>query len=146
MSVEIPDEDPIILFDGVCNLCSGFVQFLAPRDTDERFHYASLQSDVARDLLDGHEVDPANLESIVLVEGDRCYVKSDAVLRTARHLGGIYLLFVPFGILPRRLRNWVYDFVAARRYRWFGKKDRCMMPTGDLQSRFLEDAEEATRD
>jgi len=134
-----PDEAQlVILFDGVCNLCSGFVQFVAPRDPDGQFSFASLQSDAASELLADHEVDPDALESIVLVEGDEAYVKSSAILRIGYHLGGIYRLGWPLRVVPRRLRNWTYDFVASRRYRWFGKKDRCMVPEGDLQSRFLE--------
>ncbi|MFP9060873.1 thiol-disulfide oxidoreductase DCC family protein [Natrialbaceae archaeon A-chndr2] len=138
MSPEIPDEDPIILFDGVCNLCNGFVQYIAPRDTEERFYFASLQSDVGQELLERHDLPTDALESVVLIEGDDVYVKSGAVLRTAYHLGLPYRLLWPFRVLPRRLRNWAYDFVAARRYRWFGKKDQCMMPTGNVQERFLE--------
>ncbi|GAB3682506.1 thiol-disulfide oxidoreductase DCC family protein [Salinarchaeum chitinilyticum] len=128
----------VILFDGVCNLCSGFVQFVVPRDTDGQFAFASLQSDVADELLADHDVDPDALESIVLLEGDRVYVKSDAILRIGYHLGLPYRLGWPLRHLPRRFRNWWYDFVAARRYRWFGKKDRCMVPDGDLEARFLE--------
>lgn len=128
----------IVLFDGVCNLCSGFVQFVAPRDPEERFAFASLQSDVADELLAEHDVDPTALESIVLLEEGEAYVKSDAVLRIGYHLGGVYRLGWPLRVLPRRFRNWWYDFVANRRYRWFGKKDQCTIPDGDLESRFLE--------
>ena len=127
-----------MLFDGVCNLCSGFVQFVAPRDPDERFAFASLQSDVAQELLADHDVDPTALESILLIEGDSAYVKSDAILRIGYHLGGIYRLGWPLRVLPTRFRNWWYDFVANRRYRWFGKKDQCTIPDGDLESRFIE--------
>ncbi|MFP9190729.1 thiol-disulfide oxidoreductase DCC family protein [Natronosalvus vescus] len=138
MSAEIPDDDPIILFDGVCNLCNGFVQYIAPRDDDERFYYASLQSPAGVELLERHDLPTDELESVVLIEGDDVYVKSGAALRTAYHLGGLYRLLWPFRVLPKRFRNWCYDFVANRRYRWFGKKDQCMMPTGNLQDRFLE--------
>ena len=138
MSVEIPDDGPILLFDGVCNLCNGFVQFVVPRDTEEKFYFASLQSEVATELLAEHGLPTEELESVVLIEGDRSYVKSSAVLRTAKHLGGLYALLWPFRFVPKPVRDWAYDFVAARRYKWFGKKDQCMMPTGDVQSRFLE--------
>ncbi|ELY98517.1 thiol-disulfide oxidoreductase DCC [Natrialba chahannaoensis JCM 10990] len=133
-----PDDSPIVLFDGVCNLCNGFVQFLVPRDTDEQFYFASLQSDVATELLAEHGLPTDELESIVLIEGDDCYVKSAAVIRIASILGGIYALLRPFRFVPRRIRDWVYDLVAANRYRLFGKKDQCMMPTGNVQQRFLE--------
>ncbi|WP_222919654.1 thiol-disulfide oxidoreductase DCC family protein [Natrinema sp. SYSU A 869] len=139
MSSEIPD-DPIILFDGVCNLCNGFVQFILPRDTDGKLRFASLQSDIGNELLAEHGLPTDELESIVLIEGDDHYVKSAAAIRIARHLGGVYALLGPFRFLPRRLRDGVYDFVAARRYRWFGKKDQCAMPPADVDvgARFLE--------
>ncbi|RKD88107.1 thiol-disulfide oxidoreductase DCC family protein [Halopiger aswanensis] len=138
MSADVPDEAPIVLFDGVCNLCNGFVQFLVPRDTDEQFYFASLQSDVATELLAEHDLPTDDLESIVLIEGDDCYVKSAAVLRIAQLLGGVYALLGPFRYLPRPIRDLAYDLVAANRYRLFGKKEQCMMPTGDVRSRFLE--------
>jgi len=138
MSAEIPAEDPIVLFDGVCNLCSGVVQYVVPRDPDGKIHFASLQSDVGQRLLAEHGLPTDELESIVLIEGDDAYVKSSAVLRIAGHLGWIDALLPPFRFLPRRFRDWLYDFVAARRYRWFGKKEQCMMPTGDVKPRFIE--------
>jgi predicted DCC family thiol-disulfide oxidoreductase YuxK len=131
-------DGPIVLFDGVCNLCSGFVQFVAPRDPAGRFRFASLQSDAGRELLAEHGLPTDDLESVVLVEGDDCYVKSDAVLRIADHLGGPYALLSPFRVVPRSVRDRVYDVVAANRYRWFGKKDRCEIPDGDVQGRLLE--------
>ena len=129
---------PIVLFDGVCNLCTGFVQFLIPRDSDGRFRFASLQSDVGERLLEEHALESDALDSIVLVEGDDVYVKSAAVIRIASILGGIYALARPLRYLPRRLRDWGYDLVAANRYRLFGKKDQCMMPSEDVRSRFLD--------
>ncbi|SEH16529.1 Predicted thiol-disulfide oxidoreductase YuxK, DCC family [Natronorubrum sediminis] len=138
MATEIPDDDPIVLFDGVCNLCHGFVQFLVPRDTDEQFYFASLQSDVGQELLADHGLVDHDLESVVLIEGEHCYVKSGAVIRIAQLLGGVYRLLGPSRFLPRRLRDWVYDLVAKHRYRLFGQKDQCMMPTGNVQERILE--------
>jgi len=138
MSSEIPDEHPIVLFDGVCNLCNGFVQFIVPRDPDGKIHFASLQSDIGQELLAAHGLPTDTLESIVLIEGDDCYVKSGAVARIAAHLGGVYALAASLRYLPRPVRDRAYDFVAARRYRWFGQKDQCLMPTGDVRSRFLE--------
>ncbi len=138
MDDEIPAEDPIVLFDGVCNLCTGFVQFLIPRDPEGVFHFASLQSDVGDRLLEDHGLASDELDSIVLIEGDDVYVKSSAVIRIGAILGGVYTLARPLQYLPRRLRDWGYDVVAANRYRLFGKKDQCMMPTGDVRSRFLD--------
>ncbi len=138
MSEDIPAGHPIVLFDGVCNLCTGFVQFLIPRDPEGQFKFASLQSAVGEQLLTEHGLDTEQLDSIVLVDGDDVYVKSSAVIRIASRLGGVYTLARPLRFLPRVLRDWGYDFVAANRYRVFGKKDQCMMPTEDIQSRFLE--------
>ena len=138
MATEVPTDDPIVLFDGVCNLCNGFVQFLAPRDDEEQFHFASLQSDVGQELLAEHELPTDELESIVLVEGDAAYVKSGAVIRIATLLGGGYRLLSPFRYVPRIVRDAVYDLVANNRYRLFGKKDRCEIPEGDVGARFLE--------
>ncbi|WP_138004515.1 thiol-disulfide oxidoreductase DCC family protein [Halalkalirubrum salinum] len=138
MSEDISEGYPIVLFDGVCNLCTGFVQFLIPRDPEGQFKFASLQSDVGEQLLAEHDLDTERLDSIVLVDGDDVYVKSSAVIRIASRLGGVYALARPLRFLPRALRDWGYDIVAANRYRVFGKKDQCMMPTEDIQSRFLE--------
>lgn len=138
MSAEIPDDNPIVLFDGVCSLCHGVVQFIAPRDPEQKFRFASLQSDVGKKLLAKHGLPTDELESIVLIEGDDSYVKSSAVVRIAAHLGGIYALHSPFRFVPRSIRDGAYDFVANRRYRWFGEKDRCMRPTGNVEPQFLE--------
>ncbi|WP_440770020.1 thiol-disulfide oxidoreductase DCC family protein [Natronorubrum sp. DTA28] len=138
MGTDIPEGAPIVLFDGVCNLCHGFVQFIVPRDTEGQFHFASLQSDVGQQLLADHGLEDHDLDSVVLIEGDDAYVKSDAVIRIARKLGGIYRLLGPARYLPRRLRDWAYDLVAEHRYRIFGQKEQCMMPTGNVQERFLE--------
>ncbi len=133
----VPKKHPVVLFDGVCNLCESSVQFLIKHDPEGLFRFAPLQSAVAETLLAEHEIDPTDLESVVLVEADEIFVKSDAVVRIADHLGGRYRLLSPFGVLPKRLRNASYDFVADRRYGWFGKKEQCMMPTPDIRSRFL---------
>ena len=138
MTDELPAGHPVVLFDGVCNLCVGWVQFLIRRDPEGRFRFASLQSSAGERLLETHEVDGDRLDSVVVVEDGEWYVKSDAVLRAAAHLGGWYRLAAPLRFVPRRLRHAVYDFVAARRYGWFGKKDQCMVPTPDIEARFLE--------
>ncbi|RQG95088.1 thiol-disulfide oxidoreductase DCC family protein [Natrarchaeobius chitinivorans] len=138
MSEDIPDDGAIVLFDGVCNLCTGFVQFLIPRDPDGVFYFASLQSDVGERLVAEYGLDDHDLDSIVLIEGNSAYVKSAAVIRIASLLGGIYALARPLRLLPQRLRNWGYDVVAANRYRVWGKKDQCMMPSEDVRSRFLD--------
>jgi predicted DCC family thiol-disulfide oxidoreductase YuxK len=129
---------PVILFDGVCNLCNGFVQFVIARDPGARFQFAALQSDSARRLLarvDGLGQVP---DSVVLVDRGRVYTRSSAALRIARGLPFPWSLARALIVVPRPLRDWVYDRVARHRYRWFGRKDTCMVPTPDLRARFLE--------
>jgi predicted DCC family thiol-disulfide oxidoreductase YuxK len=138
MPTESPDDESIVLFDGVCNLCSGFVQFVLPRDEAGQYRFASLQSDAGQALLAEHDLPRDELESVVLIEDGESHVKSAAIIRIATGLGGAYRLLSPFRYVPRSLRDRIYDFVADHRYRWFGKKDRCMMPSEDVESRFLE--------
>ena len=130
----------IILFDGVCNLCDGFVQFVLDRDPRGRFVFASLQSDAARALLARHGIPaPTEPESIVLVDGDRAWQRSAAVLRVLRGLGGVWAAFaIVSWIVPRFLRDGIYRFIARHRYAWFGKRAECRVPTPDLRARFLE--------
>ena len=126
--------NPIVLFDGVCNLCNGAVRFILARDPQARFHFASLQSEAARRLLGGEG--PA--ETIVLLEAGKSYTKSTAVLRIARHLRFPWPLLYAFAAAPRPLRDLVYDWVARHRYAWFGKRESCMAPTPELRERFME--------
>jgi predicted DCC family thiol-disulfide oxidoreductase YuxK len=126
-----------ILFDGVCNLCNGFVRFVIARDPAERFVFASLQSDAAARMLAGSPVAGRRGESLVLVERGRIFTRSTAALRIVRALGFPWALAFGFILVPAPLRDWVYDFVARHRYRWFGKRDVCMVPTPELKRRFL---------
>ena len=129
----------IILFDGVCNLCNGAVTFIIKRDDQDLFRYGALQSDVGRNLSQKHGIDTAEIDSIVLVDGEQHYIKSAAALEIARHLSGGYPLLYGFMILPAALRNWIYDWIARNRYRWFGKRESCMVPTPELKAKFLHD-------
>ncbi|HKJ25778.1 MAG TPA: thiol-disulfide oxidoreductase DCC family protein [Myxococcota bacterium] len=134
---DLPADASILLFDGVCNFCNGAVRFLVPRDRAGRLRFASLQSETGAALQRRFGLDPDDLGTVVLVEGDRCHVKSDALLRVVRHLSGAWPLFALLRIVPRPLRDWVYDRFAARRYRWFGRSDACLVPTPELRERFL---------
>ncbi len=130
----------MILFDGVCNLCSGVVRFIVKRDPKGVFRFASLQSDAGKRLLRDHGVEPSagDPDTVVLVDHGRVFVRSTAALRIAYRLGGAYKVVFWLGLLwPRFLRDFVYDFIARHRYRWFGKKDSCMVPTPELRARFL---------
>ncbi len=127
----------VLLFDGVCNLCNGFVRFVIARDPAGQFEFAPLQSDAARRLLQG-VTDPLP-DSFVLVDNGQVLIRSAAALRVARGLSFPWSLAYAFMAVPRPLRDWVYDFVASHRYRWFGRRDVCMVPTPELRSRFLND-------
>jgi len=128
---------PILLFDGVCNLCSGSVQFIIRRDPEARFRFASLQSEVGQRYLEELQVDRDAVDSVILVEGGRWYKESDAALRIARLLGGPWKAMGILRLLPRPLRDRLYRFIARHRYRWFGKRESCWLPTPELRERFL---------
>ena len=133
-------EHPALLFDGVCTLCNAFVRFVVRFDAEGRFRFAPLQSDVARELLDRHDLEPEGetFDTVVLVEDGEAYTKSTAALRVARRLDGPWPLLYPFIYLPERVRNGLYDLVATYRYRVFGRKDECPMPDPELRERFVE--------
>lgn len=128
----------VVLFDGVCNLCAGVVRFVARRDPHARFRFASLQSDAARALLASAGAPSPLPDSIVLLEDGRVFVESDAALRIARGLRFPWPLLASLLALPRFVRDPAYRVVARRRYRWFGRKDSCMVPTPELRARFLD--------
>lgn len=128
----------VILFDGVCNLCSGSVQFIIKRDPNERYKFASLQSELGARVLAHLGLSSSELHSIILVEGNRHLQRSDAALEIARNLSGGWPLLYVFKIIPRFLRDPVYNWISRNRYAWFGKKDACWLPTPDLKSRFLD--------
>jgi predicted DCC family thiol-disulfide oxidoreductase YuxK len=131
-------KNPIILFDGVCNLCSWWVQFTIKRDSRGLFRYAALQSRTGQGLLAKHGICPQSSETLLLVDGGSAFTKSDAILRIVSCLPGMWRLAGLFYLIPRFLRNQAYDFIARNRYRWFGKHDACMVTTPDIVHRFLE--------
>ncbi|HHM20383.1 MAG TPA: thiol-disulfide oxidoreductase DCC family protein [Bacteroidetes bacterium] len=129
---------PVILFDGVCNFCNSTVNTIIRLDKKGVFKFAPLQSEVGRRYLQMFDhVMEENLNTVVLICDGRLYTKSDAALQTFKHLGGPWRYLRVFTIVPRKIRNAVYDFIARHRYKWFGKKDTCMMPTPDIKARFL---------
>jgi predicted DCC family thiol-disulfide oxidoreductase YuxK len=136
--VEFPRDRPVVLFDGVCNLCSGSVQFLIEHDPEATLRFAPLQSESAQELLDAVGLTDYDLDTIVLVEGEEYYTRSEAALRIARRLGRPWSLLWLARYVPRVLRDAVYDVVASSRYAVFGKNDRCMVPTPEVRDRFLE--------
>ncbi|HEV8346283.1 MAG TPA: thiol-disulfide oxidoreductase DCC family protein [Vicinamibacterales bacterium] len=128
----------IVLFDGVCNLCNGAVAFIIARDHRAQFGFASLQSDAGRRLLRELNGGDALPDTFVLVEEGRMFTQSTAALRIAQRLGFPWSLAALLTVLPRAIRDRAYRVVARNRYRWFGKRETCMMPTPDLRRRFLE--------
>ncbi len=128
----------LVLFDGVCNLCNGFVQFVVAHDPDASFQFGALQSASARQVLDLHDTPVPLPDSIVLVEDGRVFTRSTAALRIARRLAFPWPLASALFLVPRPLRDWIYDLVARHRYRWFGKRDHCMVPAPALRSRFID--------
>jgi len=127
----------ILLFDGVCNLCNGLVQFILARDPKKHIYFASLQSESGQALLLHFDMNPDELNTLVLIDQKGAHLRSTAALRCARLLAGGWPLFYAFIIIPRAIRDTIYNWVASNRYRWFGKQDQCMIPTPELKARFL---------
>jgi predicted DCC family thiol-disulfide oxidoreductase YuxK len=135
--------NPIVLYDGVCGLCNRAVQFLLKHDRHDRFRFAALQSDFAANLLQRHGIDPTKLDTVYAVinhgeSNEALLAKGDAFLLFAKVLGGIWSVARLGRVIPRPVRNWLYDFVAANRYRVFGKAESCMMPDPAYKHKFLE--------
>jgi predicted DCC family thiol-disulfide oxidoreductase YuxK len=135
---EVDIDHPLIIFDGVCNYCCGVVNFIIKRDPRGLFRFAPFQSEAAERILGKFNYPAASLDSFVLIEEGKLYTKSEAGLRVQKLLGGIYSLLYAFIVVPAPLRDAVYDFIARNRYRWFGKKEECMIPDPGIRSRFLE--------
>lgn len=127
----------IILFDGVCNLCNNAVQFIIKRDKNKYFLFSSLQSDVAQDILLHFKLKNSDFDSIILIENGKIYDKSTASLKIAKQLSGLWKYNYIFIILPKFIRDFFYAIIAQNRYKWFGKKDACIIPTAALKARFL---------
>lgn len=128
----------IVLFDGECNLCNSAVAFVMKRDPRGRFRFASLQSEAGRKLVKECGMGDPGTDSVVLLRGGRCFTRSAAALRIARGLRGAWPLLAVFLLIPRPLRDRLYDVIAHHRYRWFGKAEQCLVPTPEFRNRFLE--------
>lgn len=134
------ESNPVILFDGVCNLCNGTVRFIIKRDKTRHFRFGSLQSEAGRRLMEQRFPGTADrLDSIVLIEGDRTYTHSDAVLRILRRLGPGWAFLSLLRVIPRFFRDFVYRRIAGNRYRWFGKQETCMVPSPELKFLFIDE-------
>ena len=127
----------VVLFDGLCNLCNGSVNFIIKRDKLGKYKFASLQSEIGKDLSNKYNIDTSTVDSIILIKNNKVFIKSDAVLEILKDLPiGWRLLRIGI-ILPKFMRDWLYDFIAKHRYQIFGKKDECPIPPKDVQDKFL---------
>jgi len=127
----------LIVFDGVCNLCNGLVQFIIKRDKKKQFKFTQLQSAFAQEIVSGLGLSGTELSTVVYVNNGRYYWKSTAVLNILNDLGGCWSLWYGLMIIPSVIRDGIYDLVAKRRYRWFGRQESCMVPTPEIMDRFL---------
>lgn len=135
---QLPKDKQLILFDGICNLCNSSVLFVIKNDPNDHFRFAPLQSDIGKKIITEFKIDPSKTDSIFLYsESFGLKTKSSAALNIAKKLKFPINLSAIFLIIPTFIRNWVYDYVAKNRYQWYGKKDHCMIPTPELQAKFL---------
>jgi predicted DCC family thiol-disulfide oxidoreductase YuxK len=130
-------QQPVILFDGVCNFCNTTVNFIIDKDKKKRFKFTALQSEAGQKILKTFNLNVTDFDTIILTAGHRYYEKSTAALKIAKGLGGIWKLFYVFIIVPAFIRDFFYDIIAKHRYRWFGKKDKCRIPTNEEREKFL---------
>ena len=136
--IQLPQHKQLVLFDGVCNLCDASVQYIIKHDKDNAFLFTALQSEVGQQIIKEFNIDTNKIDSIILYSNEHgISYKSTAALKIASKLGFPRNLLSVFLIIPGIIRNWVYDYIAKNRYKWYGKKEECMIPTPDLKSKFL---------
>jgi predicted DCC family thiol-disulfide oxidoreductase YuxK len=135
--MQLPQGRIIVFFDGYCHLCSGVVRFLLARDKNRMFLFAPLQGSTASEMLGLHPEQQAKPESLLVLDQGRLRKESDAVLHIVRNMPGLWRILIILFLIPAPLRNWVYRFIACRRYRWFGKHQSCMLPEPGHENRFL---------
>ena len=129
---------PVILFDGVCNFCNYWVNFAIKRDKKKKLKFAPLQGETARHLLAQYGLDTTKLSSVILVDKGKAYTQSSAAIRICKHLDGGWKLYYGFMIIPKFIRDFFYNIIARNRYKWFGKKETCTVPTPELRERFFD--------
>lgn len=128
---------PVVLFDGVCGLCTFSIRFVLARDRRRVFRFATIQSDFGQRVYQHHGLDPGNPDTFVVLSDDRVYTRSDAALEIARRLGGVWRIVVVARIIPRPLRDFLYGVVARHRYEWFGRHETCLLPHESIRALFL---------
>ena len=131
-------EKPVVLYDGVCNLCTGVVQFVIKHDPDWQLNFASLQSAIGQKILNQYHLDGKTFDSFVFIKSNIAYTHSTAALMLAANLGFPWRMLSVFLVLPKPFRDSIYRFIARNRYKWFGQKSSCMMPNQDIIKRFLD--------
>ena len=131
-------DKPVIIFDGVCNFCNALINFIIKQDKKNIFLFAALQSESGKKLMEQYQINWQRTDSFILIEKGKAYMKSNAALRLYNKLPWYWKWTQIFWIFPKFIRNAVYNFIAKHRYKWFGKRDECMMPTPELKERFLE--------
>lgn len=129
--------DAIVLFDGVCNYCNNWVNFVIKNDRKSYFRFAPLQSDFANDLLVKFGIDKQKTDSVIVIENNNAYIYSTGALRIMKGLGGIWSMAYVLIIVPKFVRDGIYKWVAKNRYSWFGRKESCMIPSPEVRARFL---------
>jgi predicted DCC family thiol-disulfide oxidoreductase YuxK len=136
---DLPKDKKIILFDGICNLCNNSVQYVIKQDTKDVFRFVALESALGQKIMRHIGIADKNIDSIVVYQpGIAYYYKSAALIEITKSLQGIFHYGLLFKILPISLRDIVYDYIAKNRYRWYGKKESCMIPTPELKTKFLQ--------
>ncbi|MEO7982628.1 MAG: thiol-disulfide oxidoreductase DCC family protein [Bacteroidota bacterium] len=131
-------DNPLILFDGVCNFCNYWVNFAIRHDRKKALRFSTIQGETAKKLLPAYHISTTSLSSVIFIDKGKIYTQSSAALRICRHLDGGWKLFYGFFILPKTLRDAVYNIIARNRYKWFGKQESCRVPTPALKERFLD--------
>jgi predicted DCC family thiol-disulfide oxidoreductase YuxK len=129
--------DNLILFDGVCNFCASSVRFIIRHDKHAIFKFVSIQSQLGKDIYKSYEFDLDDMQTFLVLTNGQAFLRSDAAIEITRRFGGIWKIFLVFKIVPRSLRDWFYSILARNRYRWFGRRDSCLIPTEDIKQRFL---------
>ena len=138
--IDFPKGKKIILFDGVCILCDSSVQYVIKHDKKDIFKFVAIQSDLGQKILNHIGINSKNIDSVVLYEpGVAYYYKSTAAIIIAKNLSGLFTLATVFKLIPTKIRNLVYDYVAKNRYKWYGKKEQCLLPTEALKGKFLSE-------
>lgn len=132
------NKKPIILFDGVCNFCNAIVNFIIRQDRKNVFLFAALQSESGKKLLEQYHINWQRSDSFVVIENDKAYIKSNATLKLYAKLPWYWGWTQIFWIVPKFIRDWIYSVIARNRYKWFGKKDECMVPSQEVKQRFLQ--------